>query len=301
MTSDMIKDVLKSAHSSASTSLGDFTLSEDREHIFNDLNTFCTRLQQLQNSDLSNNNRMQPFCRQLKRLMDSNDDNLQYKFWFNLYDYFLYVLDEPESRLMTNKLHNLFQKRLAFEEELEQRRREFQLKMRKQKSLDEFIEEHKESIEKYIKKSECFHSKLQITNLIENIDDFLQENYDLKDLQLTRKDRQNLENELKCIEIPLDFLNRRLEDKSDIYAAHAQLEKPVSSNPVDFITSANSEMARKHSTESVIQLLETERWLVILGDPANGKTTLLRSILHIYVEKFYHHYLKERYYTETII
>jgi hypothetical protein len=300
MANDLIRDVLKSAEFYAGTSRGDVTLAEDGEWIFRDLDALVGRLNQLQNSDLSNNDRMRLFCRQLKRLMDYNNYNLDYKFWLHLNDYLIYVLDEPESRVIGNTSQELFQKSIAFEEELERRQRQFQLKIPKQKNLDEFFAEHKEPIEKYIQECERFHSTLQLTNLIENIDDFLRENYDLENLPLNNDSRQRLEEELKCIQIPLDFFTRKLTDKSELCSTHAQLKKPIDSNTNNFLTSANRELTSEYLAKDIVELLETERWLVILGDPANGKTTLLRSFLHIYATKFYHSYIEKRYYTEPI-
>jgi ABC-type uncharacterized transport system fused permease/ATPase subunit len=202
MTSDMIEDVLKSAIYVKRQDIG----GEDGAEILEELNAFRARFVQLQNLDLSNNNRIRLLCRQLKRLVDNNE------YW--------------KTRL--------------------------------------------------------------------------RKNYDLKDLQLDVANRQSLEKKLKCIEIRLEFSNRHLTDKSNVYSARAQLKKPLNSNPNDFFTSASSKLAGKDGTKDIIRLLETERWLVILGDPANGKTTMVRSLMYIYAEKFYHRHIKYRYYTESI-
>ena len=230
------------------------------------------RLTQCQQVDLPNN-KLRLFCRQLKRLMNNSRHRKKvYQFWSEICDYISYVLDESDTNQITTTSANLFKKRLHFEYELEQRE-----KQSKQKSFDEFVKEHKQSVDKYFEECQRFHSTLQVTPLIDNIDDFVRQHGYLKDLSLDETTRQIIEDQLKSIEIRLPFLNRNLEEKSHIYSDDS---KAIDTNVNEFLTSNTEELMIRGFTTNIGNVLKTDRWIVILGDPANGKTTLLKSMIN---------------------
>ena len=196
-----------------------------------------------------------------------------YQFCSEICDYISYVLDESDTNQITTTSANLFKKRLHFEYELEQRE-----KQSKQKSFDKFLGEHKQSMDKYFEECQRFHSTLQVTPLIDNIDEFVRQHGYLKDLSLDETTRQIIENQLKSVEIPLPVLNRNFEDKSHIYSDDES--KAVDTNVNEFLTSNTEELMIHGLTTNIGNVLKTDRWIVILGDPANGKTTLLKSMIN---------------------
>ncbi|UJR19345.1 hypothetical protein I4U23_022474 [Adineta vaga] len=171
-----------------------------------DLGKLSDRFNELCRSDLSNNNKMQLFCRQLKRLMDNNVLG-SYHFWFDIYHYLIYVLDESNSTEIWNYERNRFCSRIKFEIELEQRQEQFQ---------------------------------------------------------------------------------QSLLDKSSVFSTDTKLKKPINSSPNKFLTSAQPNLKTETTIFRIKDVLDNERWIVILCDPGNGKTTLLRSIMRIYIDALYH-------------
>ena len=273
MASNVFKDVQDALKSFLSRIKYDNLWAQQYGQILSKLNERLTQCQQV---DLPNNN-LRLFCRQLKRLMDNSRDRERvYYFWDEIFDYISYVLDESDTNQLMATSANLSKKRLDFEKELERREEQS-----KQKNFDEFVKEHKQSVDKYFEECQHFHSTLQVTPLIDNIDNFVRQHGYLKDLSLDETTRQIIEDQLKSIEIRLPFLNRNLEEKSDTYSDES---KAIDTNVNEFLTSNTEELMIRGFTTNIGKVLKTDRWIVILGDPANGKTTLLKSIVNIYCQ-----------------
>lgn len=286
MINDMNNAVLKSARNMLNGTISNTTNKPHQSQTFKDLHGLRNRFDQLLRLDLSNNNELRLFCRQLKRLMDNNEW-LKYHFWIELYDYLNYVLNEPNIEQIRNINLELFGKRITFEKKLEQRQKEFQEKVKGQKNVFELIKEHEKFLKEYLQTCVSLHSKIEVTGLIDNIDDFLYKNCDPAHFLLTQKNRQRLEEELVCIKIPIDYSDRSLEDKRSVFSAEGNVKKTTNTILDNLLTSTQEELAIGSRTSSTIVVLESERWLIILGDPGNGKTTLLRSIMRIYADALY--------------
>lgn len=279
---DRITDVLESLKSMLKDKLAEENTGSPKYRKLCDIEAFLCGLS---SSDLSNNNQIRLFCRQLERLINMNI-NYSFKFsvWVQINEYLIYMLDEPNNKQNRNIDREVCLKRLNFEEELEKRQVEFQKNMKEQKSLYQLIKEHKKFLKEYLQTCIYFHSTMKVTGLVENIDDFLCKNYGQKFLSLSQKKRQRLEEKFKCVEIPLDYLDRSLEDKNSEFSTVINSTKAIGSSTNSFLTPAQLERARGDENLITTKILKSERWVVILGEPGNGKTTLLRSIMRIYAD-----------------
>ena len=189
------------------------------------------------------------FCRQLQRLMNSNDSLSEY-FWIHVYEDILCALNKSK-RVETM---NGFLKRMNFEAELEQRELDNQQIVGERKCLSEFISEHQQFFERYFQKCLEFHSKIQIQGLIENHDCH--------------------QKTFKSIDIPLDCSNRSMTSIDTIF--HNDIRNFVPSQQVNINVG--------NTVETIENVLGSNRWVVILGDPGSAKTTLLRWITRTFIE-----------------
>ncbi|CAF1025354.1 unnamed protein product [Adineta ricciae] len=236
-------------------------------------------LDQLLESDLSDNDSIRLLSRQLNRFM--NHDK-QSKFCIDLYDYLLYILKKPNGKHDVSGNSRHFHKMLNYEKELELRELQYHQTIPSQKMLYEFIDEHKVFLQKYLQQCICLHSQIEISSLLDNINDFLYNNYGLQYMSLSEKIQQNLKDKLKYFRISLDFSNRELFKRSSLFSTDMNSNKPINDRLNTFLTSA--ELKTFGAGPDINHVLKSYRWIVILGDPGDAKTTLLRSITRMYAE-----------------
>ena len=158
--------------------------------------------------------------------------------------------------------------------------------------MHQLADEHEEFFKEYLQKCISLHSKLQVSGLIENINAFLCKNYELTHISFTPENRQRLEEKLKYIEIPLDYLDRYLVDNSSLFSTDVNLNKSVNYSINTFLTSTEPQLSKNDKSSSITKALQSKRWIIILGDPGNAKTTLLRSIMCVYAKAVHHRHEK---------
>jgi predicted NACHT family NTPase len=232
-------------------------------------------LNQLLQSDSSNNDWARVFYRQLSRLMDYNKSLLA-DFWIDLHDDILYILEGPDGKQTLGHNWERFVKKMKLECELERRMLHFQKAFGARKSLHQMCCEHREFFNKYLQKCIVFHSKVQVRDLVKNLDDFLCRNYGLPQVLINTENREYLKHKFKSIEIPFHCLNRSFK---------RYIDEKVNNNRSHFFPSAESRPSHiGYRSEAILSVLESNRWLVILGDPGSAKTTLLRWITRIFAE-----------------
>jgi hypothetical protein len=242
-----------------------------------------TLLNRLLEPDSQKNEWIGLFCRQLKRLMDSNDSLSEF-FWIDLRDDILCILNEPSDGKSMVSNWNRFLARMNFEEKLEQR--EFQLKQNigERKSLSELFSKHNEFFKGYLQKCISLHSKVQVQGLIENIDDLLCRVYGLTEICLSSDSRKNLGEKLKSVEIPLDWFNRSLNSLDSQFSINDNSSEAIDNDLGSFLPSKEIHINTRGNAEVIENVLGSSRWIVILGDPGSAKTTLFRWITHVFVE-----------------
>lgn len=243
----------------------------------------CILLNQLLELDSLTNKRIRLFCRQLKRLMDNND-SLSNNFWIKLRDDILYASDKSKDGSSMDSNWNHFLKRMNFEEKLEERELQFQQIIGQRKSFSELFYKHNEFFNGYLQRCISLHSKMRMQDLVENLDDLLFRVYGLKDFSLSLNSRKHLQKKLKCIEIPIDSSNRFLQSLNSIFYRLDNSFNEMNNNISTFLPSEQKNMRLSGIPVMIEEVLEQNRWLVILGDPGSAKTTLLRWITHVFAE-----------------
>ena len=162
-----------------------------------------------------------------------------------------------------------------FEKELVQRKQKFIDKCKK-KNLEEFLKEHQPFFEIYLQNTTSFHSKLEIFNLIDDMQKFS------TDFDIDIEKLKNLENELQCINIEYDFTKRIL------YSINVNNSFKNVSADVSHYLPSHDELnfdKEKSQVKNIMDLLRKHRWIVVLGDPGNSKTTLLRWITYKFAQE----------------
>ncbi|CAF0813651.1 unnamed protein product [Adineta steineri] len=263
-------------------------LSEYENIESSELNKAQILFKQLLDSDSPINGMTQLFCRQLDRLMDCNK-SLPQQFWISLSDDIIYVIEMQNDGQRTGNTKTHFLERMSLEEKLVQRERKFKQTFGEQKPLKELFREYQTFFEEYLHNCILFHSKIHVQGLVKDLDSFLYDGYGLIERSSIRTNRRNLEEKLNCIAIPLDCSSRFLENINDEMRKYADSHERTNSEFSNFIPSAESRFSQFGSSTTFVKVLQSERWLVILGDPGSAKTSLLRWITWFFAETAYSH------------
>ncbi|CAF4000236.1 unnamed protein product, partial [Rotaria sp. Silwood1] len=230
----------------------------------------------------------QLFCRQLKRLMDSNE-SIRDDIWRQWHLALFYIIEDPNGEQDKGNNWERFLERMNFERELKQRELQFQEQFKERKDLSQLFCEHNEFFKEYFQKCISFHSKVQVRGLINNIDDLLSKVYGLTEVFLTSESHKRLEKKLKSIEINLDCSNKLLNCYEFQSSTDLNSSKRVNNSLNTFLPSIElKEKKKNHKTKKIANVLQSNRWIVILGDPGSAKTTLLRWITRILAEAALH-------------
>jgi len=184
------------------------------------------QLHRLLESNLPINDSTQLFCRRLHRLMNYNK-SFPNDFWIDLHDDILYIQEELNGKQNLGNSWERFLKKMTLENELEQRKLQFQQTFGERKSLNQLFANHKEFFEDYLLKCISLHSKIQIEGLMENLDDLLVRDFNTENRALRKQ-------KLKCIEIPFDCLNRSLQKHLLPFPMHNKMYETVNNSPSNF-------------------------------------------------------------------
>ncbi|CAF1434504.1 unnamed protein product [Adineta ricciae] len=215
------------------------------------------------------------FCRQLDRVM-SNNKKLLEDYWINLYDDIIYALKGPNGETSMGENWNNFLKKITNEKKRMQREIQFQHKFGKRKIFKDLVNEKAKLVNEYLHNCIYVYSKVQIDDLIENINDFVLENCQLNEI--------SVKEQLQRIDIKIDCSKHLLADIEDHFSTTIELCRTANRDSNTFFPSIESELSGFGESKTIETLLEYDRWIVILGDPRSGKSTLLRWILCIFAE-----------------
>ena len=271
---DSINNRLKSTSESQVSSIESLLIE-----ILDDLN----RLIEL---DSPSNDWPRLFCRQTNRLMNYND-RLTGKFWFKLAKDIDYIIQKPNSDQGMNSTWNCFNKRMTYEKELVQRELQFKKNGKEEKSLTQLFAEHEKFFQEYLQKCISLHSKVQVQGLIDNLDGLFFNSYRLTEVTLPPKTLHRVKEKLKSIKIPVDCSNRSLQCIHSGLSKYTDLCRQVNTSAENIIPSTEQRRLPGFIARTVEELLESVRWLVILGDSATGKTSLLQWIMCMFAEAAY--------------
>jgi hypothetical protein len=121
---------------------------------------------------------------------------------------------------------------------------------------------------------------MEVRGLIENIDDFLRNNFQQTKVSFTTNNKK-----LNCIEIPYTSSNKMLNSVDSSSLVSNKPSTIGSANLNNFLPSLEQIKidAHRHPRE-IANILRENRWVVILGDPGSAKTTLLRWITYTFAE-----------------
>ena len=262
----------------------DSSSQTDSDETYSQLIETRNLLDQLFQSNLPTDSLIRLFCRLLNRLMNYNK-SLSDEFWFELKNIILYVLDGPNGEQNNTNSFKSIADRMMLEGILEQREFQFKKAFGKQKTLKQLFDDHKTSIEHYLKKCVSFHSKLQVHGIGEDMNDLLRQNYGLTEVSLTSENRKNSEEKLKCIKIAFDCSQKLLESVSYSFPTYGESYTIINNNISSFLPSTKpNQLNFTGLLLPVEQELQYHRWIVILGDPGSAKTTLLRWITRVFAE-----------------
>ncbi len=224
------------------------------------------------------------FCRQLNRLMNYNTSLSDY-FWTGLHDDIYYVLEGPNGKQNVGNTWEHFLKKLKFELELEKRAFQFRQTFGERMTFYQLFCKHKSFFQAYLSKCISLHSKIEVRGLVQNLDDLLCRNHELTQAALNATSREYLKQKLTRIEIPFNCSNRSLKRYTFPFVMYAQFSTANSSFS-NFLPSAEpSPPQLSYRSEMIESILESYRWIVILGDPGSAKTTFLRWITYVFAEK----------------
>ncbi|CAF1134909.1 unnamed protein product [Adineta ricciae] len=167
-----------------------------------------------------------------------------------------------------------FHKSMQIERELKQRDLKFSENVKEQKDLQEFLDEHQRFFEVYLENCISFHSKLPVRNLFEDMMTFLEDFVNMKH-------RVNLQKKLNCIDIEYECSDQLLylfnfDHLKDNYGSRNFVEDINNYS----LSKDLSNLHEEYSCVCFVHLLEKHQWIVILSDPGNSKTTILRWIIH---------------------
>jgi hypothetical protein len=238
-------------------------------------------LHQLLKSDIHRHKWTRLFGRQLKRLLN-RDGSPPKDFWIQLHNDILYVLEKLNGAQDRNDSWTGFLEKMKFESELKQRKLQFNQTFGKQKRLHQLISENLDFFKKYLEKCISLHSTLEVRGLFENINDIFHHNFEQIDIE------KRLEEKLNYLQIPFDCSGRSL---NTIDSALFLPNKYDNQNNI-LPSLEQIKIDPKCSSKEIENVLQTSRWLVILGDPGSAKTTLLRWITRTFAETAYNYYEK---------
>ncbi|CAF1225673.1 unnamed protein product [Rotaria sordida] len=237
-------------------------------------------LNQLLESNFSKSDWIRLFCRQMNRLM-TNNTSISYELWMEWHDDILCINNGRNSKQLNSDSWERFLEKMEFESRLEQCERQFQADFGERKSFNELFTEYHGFFQNYLRKCLSLHSKIRVLSLFENLDDLLYKVYDITDLSLTTERRKCLEKKLEYIAIDLDCSKKVLQ----CY----EISSPQTNNSNRFLPSIKSiEITKRNQIEAIEDVLQSNRWLVILSDPGHGKTSLLRWLTRFFSEKTLH-------------
>ena len=221
-------------------------------------------------------NRIELFLRQLNRLLNNNN-SFSFDFWTELQKDILYMLgkkNNPEKTVFGGS----FYKRMQIEKELKQRELKFSENFQEQKNLQQFLNEHKQFFEVYLENCISFHSKLQVEKLFEDMTKFSEDFVDMEN-------RVSLQNKLNCINIEYDCTDRILYSFNFDHLRDNYSSRNVVEDINNYALSKDpSNLHEEYSRVRFVDLLEKYRRIVILSDPGNSKTTILRWITYTFAQ-----------------
>lgn len=221
------------------------------------------------------------FFRRLKRFLDYHEP-LSVEFWIQLHDDIFYVLHEPNDAQKEGIKWKCFLENMKVEGKLEQRELQFNQSFKERKDLRYLLCEHTKFFKEYLDRCISLHSKVQVRGLIENVDD-LRRIFQIEDVSITSEKQEKL----KCIEIPCDCSKRSLYSLDSAFFKHDNSYTTVNSSPSYFLPSVEQKRLHKGNSLEIENVVVSNRWIVILGDPGSAKTTLLRWITRIFAEITY--------------
>ncbi|CAF1632017.1 unnamed protein product, partial [Adineta ricciae] len=260
--------------------------------VFESLPSFeldSTRFRLLETRDLLNclretasiNNELtRLFCRRLKRLMDYNE-SLSRGVWIELYDDIFHILKKSNSDEHTVNNRERINEVMRFEKALEERELNTQQALGNRKNLKQFLHENQTFFIKYLEKCVSLHSKIQVQGLVDNIDDSF-----LKTYSITSEIRHNLNVKLKYVTIDFDCSDKLFKPLKIPLTTDDGTYNRVGTSLATFLPSVKDTNIdpEDYQVETITNVLEYNRWIVILGDPGGAKTTLLRWITRIFAE-----------------
>ena len=225
------------------------------------------------------------FCRRLRQLINyiPNDTENQCEFWTDIYEDLHYLLSGPN----VNEDRHKWKRFLATMElagELDKRRLQFKITFGQRKCFSELLSIHRIDIDQYLQSCVSLHSKVQVRNLIDSIDDLLYCTYQQTEVSLTREERLRLEDKLKCVEISFDCSKVCVLESNNQTSVHQKFDKNTDNNMNRFLPTISHATRPGFTSDFDIKILQYERSSVILGEQQCGKTTLVRWMTRVYSE-----------------
>ncbi|CAF1499469.1 unnamed protein product [Adineta ricciae] len=251
-------------------------VSNFEKDVLKDIRSSFAQLSELR--DPTKDNWIELFSRQLNRLLNNNNNKpFSFDFWTELHRDILYMLgnkNDPEKTAFGGSFH----KRMTMEKEIKQRELKFSENFQKQKNLQQFLNEHQQFFEIYLENCISFHSKLQVEKLFDDMTKFSED-------FLGMKNGVNLQKKFNCINIEYDCSDRILysfnfNHLKDNYSFRNIVEDINNYS----LLKDSSNLLVKYSRMRLVDLLEKYRWIVILSDPGNSKTTILRWITYRFAQ-----------------
>jgi hypothetical protein len=240
-------------------------------------------LEQFLEMKCSEDDQIRLFCRQMSRLLTYNE-SISVELAMEWHDDTLCIINDPNINPLTNDSRKRFLEKMDFERQLEQKKEQFQTEFRARKSFKDLFAEHQDFFSNYLRKCLSLHSTIRVLGLVENVDDLLSRTFGIADLScLTAERRQSLVNKLQSIDIPLDCSKRVLR----CYEVSSRVNDDHSKQFLPSIKATDITETRRSKT--IEDVLRDSRWLMILGDPGNGKTSLLRWLTRVMAEKSLRH------------
>ncbi|CAF1232096.1 unnamed protein product [Adineta ricciae] len=231
-------------------------------------------------TDSINNESTRLFCRRLKRLMDYNE-SLSQGFWIELYDDIFHILKKSNSDEHIVNDRERINEMMRFEKVLEERELNTEQALGLRKNLKQFLHENQTFFIKYLQKCVSLHSRIQVQGLVDSIGDSFFKTY-----SITSEIRHNLNEKLKYVTIDFDCSDKLLKPLKTPLTTDDSTYNRVGTSLAAFLPSVKGTgvVSKDYQVETITNVLEYNRWIVILGDPGSSKTTLLRWITRLFAE-----------------